>query len=504
MLRRFRLRALRGTVRIPNIGAGNGRRSFVRAGTFLAVVVVAGVVIAAGSAGGTTTKPYTASFDPGPLAGGGTVHVNLAIKNLANPQALGSANVTAASSGSSSFTIVGATASQGDATVASGGVLQLRNLNLAPGGTANVDITVKTPCAGGSYTWSILAKQSNSFNGPPGNDYTLQTAGSNLVTAVAGTCKLVWVTQPANAVVNAVITGTAGDPSGPSVSVQAVDANNVPLTSATGTVTLAKTAGSFNSSGGFTGTQANLVNGVASFSSFKSTAPGSGLMVQASSPGYVSTPLNEGGPFNITSSGVNCVGLDPCLLDANLGGNTSVNAAATGGAFTFLGLNASSVPASVMAPGGGCQYFVTVGAGAFEMIDNRAGPGELRFTYNVPTKLIQKSPNNGQPFIPLCAGAKRLVNNQPVDCNPNAQPGDPDGPWLGKGLNPDGTFNGSLRYAVCGEGGFWWGVMGSFQDPIDPSLNPTITGWGSTTIGNTSYRQFFLRVPNGWDWRVGG
>ncbi len=498
MLRRFRpwasLRA--------NSGRNLRRHLPVRAVALLVLALAAVVVITAGSAA-TTTKPYTATFDPGPLAGGGTVHVNLAISNLANPQTLGSANVTAASSGSSSFTILGATTPQGDANVVSG-TLQLRNLNVAPNATLNVDIAVSTPCAAGSYTWGISAKQSNNYNGPPGNDFTLKSTGNSLVTTLSGSsCKLIWVTQPASAVVNTVITGTAGDPSGPSVSVQAVDANNVPLTTATGTVTLAKTAGSFTGSGGFTGTQANLVNGVASFTNFKSTAPGTGLMVQASSTGFVSTPLNEGGPFNITSTGANCLGLDPCLLDSNFG-NSPVNAAATGGAFTFLGLNASSVPASVMAPGGGCQYFVSVGAGAFEAVDNRTAAGELRFTYNVPTKLIQKSPNNGQPFIPLCAGAKRLVNNQPVDCNPSAQPGDPDGPWLGKALNPDGTFNGSLRYAICGEGGYWWAVMGSFQDPIDPSLNPTITGWGSITIGNTSYRQLFLRVPNGWDWRVGG
>ena len=124
------------------LSGGNLRRQWpVRAVAFLVLALVAVVVITAGSAA-TTTKPYTASFDPGPLAGGGTLHVNLAIKNLATPQALGSANVTAASSGSSSFTIVGATASQGDASVVSG-VLRLRNLNLAPGGTANVDITVK-------------------------------------------------------------------------------------------------------------------------------------------------------------------------------------------------------------------------------------------------------------------------------------------------------------------------------------------------------------------------
>lgn len=485
-----------------NSGRNLRRHVPIRAVAFLVLALVAVIVITAGSAA-TTTKPYTASFDPGPLVGGGTLHVNLAIQNLANPQPLGSANITGASSGSSSFTITGATTSQGDAIVTSGGVLQLRNLNLAPGGTVNVDIAVRTPCASGSYTWALTVKQSNNFNGPPGNDFNLQTDGSNLVTALAGTCKLVWVTEPANAVVNTKITGTAGDPSGPSVSVQAVDNNNVLLTGATGTVTLSKTAGSFTGTGGFTGTTASLVGGVATFSNFKSTAPGTGLMVQASSPGYVSTPLNEGGPFTITSTGANCLGQDPCLVNSNFG-NSPVNAAATGGAFTFLGLNASEVPPSVIASGGGCQYFVSVGAGAFEAVDNRTGTGELRFTYNVPTKLIQKSPNNGQPFIPLCAGAKRLVNNEPVDCRADALPGDPDGPWLGRGLNPDGTFDGTLRYAVCGEGGYWWAVMGSFQQAIDPALNPIITGWGSTTIGNVSYRQFFLRVPNGWDWRVGG
>jgi hypothetical protein len=56
---------------------------------------------------------------------------------------------------------------------------------LAPGATLNVDITLSTPCATGSYAWVIRAKQSNDFNGPPDNDYTLQSAGSNLVTSVS-------------------------------------------------------------------------------------------------------------------------------------------------------------------------------------------------------------------------------------------------------------------------------------------------------------------------------
>jgi hypothetical protein len=54
------------------------------------------------------------------------------------------------------------------------------------------------------------------------------------------------------------------------------------------------------------------------------------------------------------------------------------------------------------------------------------------------------------------------------------------------------------------QSGYWWGILGSFQDPIDPSLNPTVTAWGGTTIAGISYRQFFIRVPSGWDWRTGG
>jgi hypothetical protein len=505
MLRRFRLRALRGTVRIPNAGAGNGRRSFVRAGTFLAVVVVAGVVIAAGSAGGTTTKPYTASFDSGPLAAGGTVHVNLAFKNLANPQALGSANVTAASSGSSSLTIVGATVSQGDATVASGSLLQLRNLNLAPGATANVDITVKTPCTAGSYTWSLVAKQSNGFNGPPGNDFTLQAPGSNLVTALAGgTCRLVWDTQPTTAKVSTVITGTAGDPSGPKVDVKAVDGDGNVLTSASGTVTLHKSAGTFTTTGGaFGSTTASLVGGIATFSGFTSNDTGTGFKVYASSPGFVSTP-DSSPAFDIYSNGASCtLGADCSLPGVVLDSKTNVDATATGGAFTFLSITPYTVPLNVTQAGGGCANFQTAGAAGFLQGGDRiSDTGDLLFTYYVNKNQIQKryGNNNGQQFIPLCAGAAK------VDAAGNVIPctaqGVPYGPWRGKELTADGNFSGNVIDAVCDPAtGMYWSVLGSFQDQeIDPALNPSVTGWDS----NSTQRFFNMRVPSPWDWRVGG
>jgi hypothetical protein len=471
-------------------------RLLARIGTILAVALVAAVAITAGSAGN-TTKPYTAYFDQGPLTGGATVHVNLALHNFANPQPLGSANVAAPTS----FTIQAASPSQGTATVVSG-ALQLRNLNLAAGATMNVDITVSTPCASGSYAWAIRAKQSNDFNGPPGNDFTLQADGSNLLTSVTGTCRLVWDTQPTTSVVNHLITGTQGDQSGPPVAVKAVDGNGNTLTTATGTVTLTKTAGTFTSAGGFTGTQANLANGVATFSSLTSSATGTGLELSGSSPGFISTP--DSGPFDVVLAGTSCtLGADCLLPGVALDTKTNVDTTATGGAFTFLSVTPASVPAGVTAADGGCAYFQSVGAAGFLQSGTRiSDTGDLLFTYYVNKNQIQKryGNNNGQQFIPLCAGAAR------VDANGNVIPctgqGVPYPPWTGEELGVDGKFTGNLKDAICDvTTGLYYSVMGSFQDHrIDPNLNPTVTGWDS----NSTQRFFNMRVPSPWDWRVGG
>jgi hypothetical protein len=502
MLRRFGLRPLLGLGKNP-VEIRRPWRGLVHAGTVLAAGLVAVVVITSGSAA-TTTKPYTTYIDPGPLAGGGTAHVNLAIRNLANPQTLGSANVTAPSA----FTLLGASSPQGSATL-SGSLVQLRNLNLAPGATLNVDLTVRTSCTSGSYTWSILAKQSNSFNGPPGNDYTRQSSGSNLVTAVAGACRLVWDTQPKSAFVNKIITGTQSDPSGSPVAVKAVDGDGNTVSSASGTVTLTNTAGTFTSSGGFAGTQAGLVNGVATFSSLTSSATGTDLKLSGSSPGFVSTP--DSGVFDIFIAGTSCtLGEDCSLPGVALDPKTKVDSTALGGAFTFLSITPISVPAGVTAPGGGCANFQSVGAAGFLQSGDRiSDTGDLLFTYYVDKKQIQKryGDNNGQQFIPLCAGAARVdAAGNVIRCT--AQ-GVPYAPWRGKELSSDGKFDGNVMDAVCDPAtGLYWSVMGSFQDytnsdpakRIDPNLNPTVTGWDSDTL----HRFFNMRVPTPWDWRVGG
>jgi hypothetical protein len=84
------------------------------------------------------------------------------------------------------------------------------------------------------------------------------------------------------------------------------------------------------------------------------------------------------------------------------------------------------------------------------------------------------------------------------------------GPWKGRAIDETGKFTGATAYAQCDPTThLWWGILGSFQDysgadPIDPSANPTVTGWGSATIGPTSYRYFNIRVPSPWDWKLNG
>jgi hypothetical protein len=77
----------------------------------------------------------------------------------------------------------------GSATL-SGSTIQLRNLALQPGQSVTVQVRASVPCVqGASSSWTVLAKQANDFNGPPGNTLVLDVAGSVLSTPVAGFCK---------------------------------------------------------------------------------------------------------------------------------------------------------------------------------------------------------------------------------------------------------------------------------------------------------------------------
>jgi hypothetical protein len=500
------LRRLGERLRLP---AGRrsdlGKSARVRTVAIMAVTLAAGVVIAGGSAG-TTTKPYTAVFSNSVAGGATNADVTLTINNLSTSQSLSSANVTAASNSSGAFTITGETGASVAATQTyPTSVLMLRNLGIVPGGSLTVHMSVKTPCASGSYTWGIRAKQSNDFNGNPGNDFTLQTGGSNLTTSISSGCKLEFVTQPASATINTVITDSAYNPTvtgGPGsphyVSVEAVDSGGAPIASPTGTVTLSKVAGSGGSfSAADTTASFNPTTGIATFPSLESSAEGTGLRLKASASGFVDSDPSDPA-FDITPGGANCAGVLICSFTTTLT-NSQVDTTGTG-SFDFIGIsNAAPVPASVTASGGGCDNFIGTGTG-FNETDSRNGDGTLDFTYYIKITALKKAygPNYGQPDVPLCAGGRVVVDNRPVDCDPATQT-----PWHGRHLGTDGRFDGTYRNAVCGAGGYWWGILGTRQDPnppINPASDPTITNWGTSADGLS--RTFAIHVPAGWDWRT--
>lgn len=382
--------------------------------------------------------------------------------------------------------------------------LQLRNLNLAPGSAHPVTFTIAAPSSCGTVQWHVAAKQSNDFNGS-GNDFQLKQS-SGLTSLITTGCHLAWIYQPASAIQSQPITDTPFTQSGAnvhSVAVEVQDANNNPIDLDTGTATLA-VSGSFDPCGtscvpAFAGTTAPFVDGRATFGSFKSDYTGTGFSATASAFGLqtsASTPK-----FVIEPNGVDCVGQDPCLLSGPAG-NGHVDVSANGGNFLFLALGGAQIPSDVIGVGGGCAYFRGTGTN-FQETDARDGDGTLDITLSIKNKDLKQvyGPNYGQPNVPICAGAKRLdADNNPIDCQD-----DPLGGWADRTLALDGTFQGGYGTAVCGSDGFWWGIMGTFQDPnppFDSSLIPLITGWGSSPDG--VFRTFMMEVPSDWDYKGGG
>ena len=441
-------------------------------------------------------------------SGGGTVstisganpQVTLNIHNESGSNTtLGSLNLTMPS-GITLQSVTDPNASTSTATT-----LQMRNLNLAPGAVYPVTFTIAAPNACGTVQWSVAAKQSNDFNGT-GNDFQLEQS-SGLTTLITSGCQLVWIDQPASADQSTPITDTPFTSSGAnvhSVTVALEDSQSNVVSVNTGTATLA-VSGNFDACGtgcnpAFTGlTSTTFQNGVATFPTFQSMYTGTGFTATASAFG-LSTPASSPS-FVIEPNGVDCAGQDPCQLSGTAG-NGLIDISANGGNFLFLALGGAQIPGSVTAPGGGCAYFKGTGAN-FQETDARNGNGTLDITLSIKNKDLKQvyGPNYGQPNVPICVGARRLdASHNPIDCQ-----NDPNGGWADRTLATDGTFQGGYGKAVCGLDGYWWGVLGTFQDPdppFDSSLIPLITGWGSSPDG--VYRTFTMHVPSQWDYKGGG
>ncbi len=167
-----------------------------------AALVWASIAAVASAAG---DKTFLATFDdPALIAGAsygeGRNPILLTIRNTSSTAALGSANVTLPAG----VLLTGASVSPtGDATPV-GQVLELRNLNLGAGSSAQVYVSAQVECGSNhlGYAWTIQAKQANDFNGTPGNDLV----GNNPETSISENCVLIFSHQPAHSERLAVIT----------------------------------------------------------------------------------------------------------------------------------------------------------------------------------------------------------------------------------------------------------------------------------------------------------
>ncbi len=308
----------------------------------LLVALAGWASLATSASANTATKPYAATVTPGPVGGGQTLAFTLKVTNDANPQPLGSANLTVAVNHdplvSAAFTALSTdphpflngnpSSPRGDAALV-GNVIRLRNLSLPPSAFITLSFTAQAPCAAGDYDWGIAAKQSNDFKGT-GNDFSLEPPpASSLTTTVTGTCKLAFTTGPADAQIGVGITDSALDSTGSPVQVAVETQDGVVVSESAAPVQLA--IGTVPPGGTSTldgTTLVNAVNGVATFCdqlqnpgcSLPSIGShGQGYTLAASSAGIDPATSNA---FTVVDNGTVCKNPGQCQAQAKQQGTT--------------------------------------------------------------------------------------------------------------------------------------------------------------------------------------
>ena len=381
-----------------------GPRSFVPARRLLvALAAVLGLAVAASPAGA-ANKPFTMVVSPASAPAGQSATFSATLANRTGQQQLGSADITVPSA----FSGVSVADPVGPATATTAGnVVHLRNASVPPGGTIAVTITAGVPaslaCSGATFTWAVVAKQSNDFNGPPGNDLTLDTQASSLTTTVTGGCALRFVAGrgPADARVDETITSLAYQPSGPSVQVEVVDGAGNRVTGSTASVTVA--LGPSVGTGALHGTATVAATaGVASFSNLSIDAPGS-YTLKASSPGLSSA---TSGAFRVDQVAVTCA--EDVTCSATLAnGTTRFDVTAAGNAGTDAGVlvldNAIGVAID-------CTGYDELTATPTVI----EGPNRAKtVTSTIDKRTMNQLPNNGASFLQMCFGAPYTFATRP-------------------------------------------------------------------------------------------
>jgi hypothetical protein len=252
-------------------------------------------------------------------------------------------------------------------------------------------------CPAETYTWAVDAKQSNSFNGLPGNTITWDKSNSSYSTTVNGVCGLKFATQPHSAVVGQHITGTDFDSSGPPVTVDVLDGNGNVASGSSAPVTIV--LGTNPGAGTLSGTTTvNAVNGVATFKDLSIDKPANGYTLSASSSGANSTSSSA---FNEQNQSVVCPQDQTCQTDVgNAGGDTKVVASPQSGT-SNAGLLYESVNAQNNAPLN-C-------AG-----NTSADPNVYEINVTTPNRSKVVTTTIKQPAIPLSGTTTAILGTQQI------------------------------------------------------------------------------------------
>lgn len=344
------------------------------------------------------TKPYKLVVVTAGVPSGGSVQMTATFTNESTTQQLGSANLFWPTPLTVTSAKVGTTA-QGIGRSCTFRTLtapcvQVRNLNLAPGASATVSMTVTVPaCTIASGAWSAEVKQANNFNGT-GNDLNLDAAGSVLSPTIDNHCHLVWGVQPHGAVQGQAISDAdyTPPPTGGPIKVDVLDPSNaIANTTAQVTVGIGSNPGGATL-GGTTTVAAKA--GVASFGTLTLDREGHGFTLTASGTGMDGATSSQ---FTIQGTGTSCRG--SCSLTVTgTAGHAQVNASSTGGSGTLVE-SANSPGQSTLS----CAGYTTSDPDTYEFFTTSAAFSKVVvLTITNPTGVPANTAHNVLPAQQIC------------------------------------------------------------------------------------------------------
>jgi hypothetical protein len=375
----------------------------------IALAATLGLAVFATTAGA-ASKPFTMVVTPASVPAGQSSTFTVTLTNQTGQQQLGSADITVPSA----FTGVSADPTGPATATVAGNVVHLRNASVPPGGSITVSVTASVPasmaCPGGTFTWAVVAKQANDFNGPPGNDLTLNAQGSSLTTTVTGGCaaavRFVAGRQPADARVNQTISSVDYQPAAASIQVEVVDGAGNRVTSSNASITIA--LGSSVGLGALHGTTTvTATAGVATFANLSIDAPGT-YTLRATSPGLTAATSDA---FRVDQVAVLCIEDVTCTASIT-NGTTTFSVTAPGNAHVDAGALLLDNGLGVLID---CRFDEVTDYHELTATPTVIeGPDRAKtVTSTIDKSVMNAQPNNGASFLQMCFGAPYTFATRP-------------------------------------------------------------------------------------------